>query len=545
MMVRPSVPALVVALLVTAALAAQELPEAAIDALEPELLGADVAPIELAFGAVPDLPPVPFDATTTGSAIVVAALPPVDLPPPALPREQIAGQALPVGGDEVFVSARLGAGTSNSVLGTVQVYRFGSEGPQFRIGYDQTGSDGIAGRDPGQGFFARENTIDLWLEAPTIDALGAEVNARYADLQDGLQGQGPYFSADRRTFDADVGAVWSEDERVRLAGEVEYTDRRRVLSRGDTDEQSPIETWRSFVPSVTGTLSWPRLEVGAAVDAYLGLTGVDGLSPVGGGGARLFADAVPLDGMQVRGEVGTYLRTGVGWTLPLAFELSYAPDERLSASLTSSVRHDPLDVSRLWDRYPVLDATSLASAEQWNRIIAVGGAINAAFLDGAVRTGVDVAARFHTARLEPGAFDTTTGLRSLSATAATELASELRLEFAALEGIESTLAWRAQWLDRRIGEPIHRVVLENLVAIGAVDARIDLDLPIDGDVTVPIFGGSLEYELVQDVELLIGAQDLLASALPNGRTVRGFEPSADDPLVDEGFRLDLSVRVSF
>ena len=103
----------------------------------------------------------------------------------------------------------------------------------------------------------------------------------------------------------------------------------------------------------------------------------------------------------------------------------------------------------------------------------------------------------------------------------------------------------ARWNDRMLGEAEHEITGLVRAEWERVSSELGVRFPVDGELTVPVVGTEVSYELSRGVEVRLYVRDLLGPFLDDGRTARGIEASTEDPFIEPGLQAGLAVRVSF
>jgi hypothetical protein len=549
---------LIVALTVTPRTIAQDTasaprptdPESAADGgevvVDPERVVVDVGRIEAVVGGLPALPPLEFAPPVLPPAI--AAVPEGDdIPPPTLPRETVAVIASETAEEEVFFNATLGAGSVNSVLGSINVYRLG-EGPQFRLGYDHRGSDGFNFQEPGTGFFLQQNALETWVRIGDEQPLSLEVEGRYGDVRRGLQQRPTYYSVDSRTVAGSADLTYEWSARAQAGSRVSLEDQQRVLAASAAGAVSPRESYRRVRPEVWGVLEWPRLRLEATGD-YDGL--FNSGSPVddaASAGLALAIEGVPIDGLTLGVRGATRYRFSDGAFFPVEGSLEYRGMERLGIDLSGGYAVRDRSVAELWTDYavPVVPGELAGQLPLSERVFAAGRA------EVMVQPSLLQVAAFGRWETEWNALEVTpyNGDPAIAG-----YPVELRTMERISTGVDMTVflgertrligGWLSRLEDRSLGVPEGEISATAEFEGERLAGSISGAAPLTTEQQVPLLGAEVRYRLARDVDIRLFGNDLLGPIEDEGRTARGVRPVDGDPFVQPGFEIGLDVRVSF
>ena len=508
----------------------------------PERAVAEVAPVEAAVQGMPALPELAFEEPEQNNVAVIR-LPQDELLPPEIPRETLTETAI-AGGNQIYFNATLGAGSVNSVLGNINVYRLG-EGPQFRLGYDHRGADGFNFNDPGAGFFRQTNVLDGWVRLGS-EISRLELDAGYEDERFGLQQRSPFYSVDTRIVRGGLEFTYSPETAAEAGFSLEAQDRQRVLAAGSQASDSPRENYRSVVPELWGSLEWPRFraETRARYEgSFPSNSELDSTSAVG---LSLFLEGVPLEGVVLRVQGASKYRFEDGAYFPLEGGVEYRRNPRWGIDLAGGYRVTERSPATLWQDYPVAGLWSptgqvLAMTEE----VFARGAVDISVIPGELRLGGDARwSREENAFVVAG-YDESSGLYPVATATVDRFDTEVDAVVTVTPAVDVRGGWVARWDYRRLGEAEH----EALAAVEYSDDRLSAGLsgrlPIVDEPVLPLLELDLRYDVARDVELQVSGRDLLSPLEDTGRTRRGLIGDDSDPFIEPGFELGLAVRVSF
>jgi hypothetical protein len=122
-------------------------------------------------------------------------------------------------GPAVFSTGRLGAGTSNRLLGELQVFKLGTD-PRFRLGFAHDSLDGFQSRAAGTGFDRQSNSVDAWVSVGS-DTLTVEGEVGFTGVETGLQNQSDSIAVETRTTSVTADLEYRPDPLVVVRAEVD------------------------------------------------------------------------------------------------------------------------------------------------------------------------------------------------------------------------------------------------------------------------------------------------------------------------------------
>jgi hypothetical protein len=536
-------------LAVTGGVFSQSPDTAPLEQLEPERVEAQVAPVEAALEGMPALPPLSLEETALVTAVVVDPLPPAEVAPPEIPQDAVAPVAMIPGEEQVYFNATLGGGSTNSILGSINVYRLG-EGPQFRVGYDHRGQDGFNFEAAGTGFFSQTNDLDAWVRLGGDGVVTGEVEGAYRDRRFGLQQRSPYFSQDLRSFSGNAAVTYAPSARFAMETRVAVEDSLRVLATGESGVDAERNRVSRVTPRIGAILEWPRFraELSGRYDgAFLG--GFD-LASTSDFDLTLGLEVVPFDGLTLGATASTWYRLNDGVAFPAGGYLSYRGDPWWNIDLAGGYRIDTNDPVAFWSEYPLTEVEAGSSLDidrlPPDEVYYAGGGIGVVIVPGLLELEGSLERRFHRERFVPDDFDETNRFYPYRLDRFRELESNTGLVLSLGRSIRIDIGWDGNWEDRLPG-----------TAAQQIDAGIggragDLALELRGTAPVTAEGGVLpeinvdvRYEIARDVELRVYALDLLAPGIDDGRSLRGVLPDENDPFIGAGLEVGAAVRVSF
>ena len=480
---------------------------------------------ELALGRVAIPLPAPGELVFDDSAFVV------DAP----------GRTPIVPGSSVFSTGRLGAGSSNHIVGELTLFKLGAD-PRFRLGFGYEGIDGYQLRSAGTGFFRTTNRVDGSIAAAT-DRLWFDANGSFTDRTDGLQGGTDYFSVGVRRTQADATLEYRPDPLISIASSIDGTLSTRIQSTSDSAEV-PREREYTLLPDVEA-----RFRV-AAVDLVIGASYFLRLFP---GGSLPFAhDIDATAGVDLElPVVQAMVRGGVRWdfatriAFPWSARLSVLIDDRFDTSVFGGLRIDRTRYADLWGGLPLLAVGAEDGGFRENREWFAGASARWAGPSGlAVSTEVEYT--LSDARID------VTGLTEQSVYGFVQRPlSGLRVSSRAGWRVSPTFSiqtgWTGRFIDTVTGVPTGSI--DGVLAWSDPTGRVGLSGEVSSgfypEPTMPRLGVTGSYALADGVEIDLELVDLLAPLLgERGRPA--FGPTVGDrfPFIEPGLRGSLITRIS-
>jgi len=540
---------LLLLLVVTPGAFSQSPDTAPLEQLEPERVEAQVAPVEAALQGMPPLPPIELEEESLVTTVVIDPLPPAEVAPPEIPKDAVAPMAMIPGEEQIYFNATLGGGSTNSILGSINVYRLG-EGPQFRVGYDHTGQDGFNFEAAGTGFFSQTNDLDAWLRLGGDGTVTAEFEGAYSDRRFGLQQRSPYFSQDLRGFSGDLAVSYAPSTRFAIETQIALEDSLRVLATGESDVDAERNRVSRVTPRIGAIFEWPRFraELSGRYDgAFPG--GFD-LASTSDFDLTLGLEVVPFDGVTLGATASTWYRLNDGVAFPAGGYLSYRGDPRWNFDLSGGYRIDTNDPVAFWRDYPLTEVEAGSSLDvprlPPDEVYYAGGGIGIVIVPGLLEWESSLERRFHRERLVPDDFDETERFYPYRLDRFRELESETGLVLSLGTSMRIDIGWVGHWEDRLPGTAAQQI------EAGIGGRAGDLSLGLRGTAPVTAEGGVLpeinvdvRYAIARDVEFRVYALDLLAPGIDDGRSLRGILPDEDDPFIGTGLEVGAAVRVSF
>ncbi|MFP4210858.1 MAG: hypothetical protein ACLFR8_06430 [Alkalispirochaeta sp.] len=530
-------------------LSAQSDDAAPLEQLEPERVEAQVAPVEAALEGMPPLAGIPLEDLEVGTEVVIEPLPPAEVAPPEIPQDVVTPVAMIPGEEQIYFNATLGGGSTNSILGSINVYRLG-EGPQFRVGYDHQGRDGFNFEAAGTGFFSQTNDLDAWLRLGGDGEVIGEFEGSYRDRRFGLQQLSPYFSQDLRSFSGSASASYTPSARFQMETAVAVDDSLRVLATGESGVDAERNRISSVTPRIGAILEWPRfrVELSGSYDGTF-YNGLD-LGATSDLDLTLGLEAVPLDGLTLGATASTWYRLKDGVAFPAGGYLSYRGDPRWTLDLFGGYRIDTNDPVTFWNDYPLTEVEAGTTLDRRHlppdEVYYAGGGIGIVIVPEVLEFESTLERRFHRERLVPDDFDETDQFYPFRLDRFRELESDNGLVFSFGRSVRLDVGWTGHWEDRLPGTAAQQIDAGVSGEAGDLSVEVRGSAPVTAEEGVlPMVNVDIRYDIARDVEFRVYALDLLAPGIDEGRSLRGILPDEDDPFIGTGLEVGAAVRVSF
>ncbi|MBN2444804.1 MAG: hypothetical protein JXJ04_25845 [Spirochaetales bacterium] len=453
-------------------------------------------------------------------------------------------------GDSSFIAeAILGAGSVNNILSQISFYKLGKS-PRYKLLFSHEMLDGFAFHDAGTGYNLREDSLEASLQGEH-GILETEISGNYFEKENGLQGQGNYFSNISRFID---GTALFSVKPVDVF----------TLSAGIGGSFTSMSLTGASVPEIDA--SYPPLEIVAKAtlggeynkdSITLGIESEYTYRNLPGDAAydlhRILARAyfgfeLPLTFI-VNGEVGYFYASQDLWFVPFTLNLTANPADAFSFRLSGGYKRETYDLFTVWREFEYVgfvdnftgDFRGYPDNHGWfgdgsvkfnidnNFILSLGCGISANSL--LLGYGDDL-----TPELSTGLFTLVEEENVLKAT------GELGL------GIHLT-----GWLDLNLTTKGNVLFMEDPEAwleagCEGISAREDgkfggsfsliFTTDFEKEVELPLLDVALFFKISDNIRIIGEGSDLLSPLIEDGRIIRG-------PFVSPGIRGTIKVHITF
>lgn len=446
------------------------------------------------------LPPPEFHASVGGSPNFDLTLPINDAAAPS-PRTQ----------DSVFFSeGTIGIGSMNHMLGDLTLYKVGKE-PRFSMHFYHSRRDGYQFSDPGSGFFNQVDGIEGKFSIITEPVI-ADAEGEYSARAEGLQQQSPYESVNHSLL---YGKGWlslKSGGPFMMSFGMAARSSAAVLSSDAPASAEEI----AILPTVSASLAFPRFIGRLTADyAYYVRTG-----PVDASLHRIHSFLelrLPLASrFEVGGTVGVYWFTESGFLVPFSLFLDLRPVSALELKLLGGLKSADESWYDLWTDYPLLWVGAyMPVSKSW-----YGDFIMDWYILRNLGLGTGLSYEYAIGAAAPSAeIDPLYGMYVPEQTAAHRLSMPFSLEWSPLDFLSFSLGYDAVFLGRYNFEDafLGTFAMDIASRNGMFGGNIKTAVPVTDTVQVPLVDVGVFLRPVQGVRFLLQAEDILSSAIPDGR----------------------------
>lgn len=457
-----------------------------------------------------------------------------------------------VGESSIFSNGTLGVGTMNHIVGSVSLFKLGDD-PRFRFRFSHEGIDGYNFRDPGTGYFFREDIIDGWFAASTSEEpavaggelasgeLGFDIEGAFREEEEGLQGQSDYYSVDLRFLRGGVAFGYRPEEIVLLRANVDAAVSTRLLTLANPGGggTAPREEEVLIEPAIGVTVDvGPVLVyVDAGYDLRVGVPGDYHGVRAEAGFEAAFDIPLFLDGF-----VGVDWNTANLFSVPFELGINGIIDDVFTIGARGGLDVRQSTQTEYWESFPLAAApAAFPAVRRWH-----------AGVDFSFQTGDQV---FRTAgglvfdvtenALSLGAYDPATDLYPTSRVTRNAFHPRLSVELAPSRAFSAGLEWVGTFLDLAPFEPASVLALDLGLRQpdGDFGGSLSTRWSIYAQPTIPELSLGGFWKVSEGVEFQLDFEDILAPLYPQGRLRLGNDPAAA-PFVTPGFRASLRALIA-
>jgi hypothetical protein len=439
-----------------------------------------------------------------------------------------------------FSTGIIGAGSMNHILGSVALYKLGTE-PRFRFRFSHEGIDGYGFRAPGSGFFSREDLLEGWL-AYRSDSIELETEAGFIEREQGLQGRSDFYSAALRFLSLSPAFLFRPVDFFTLTLDSEVSSGSRIMAVAS--QLIPAERQSEFYVA-------PQLDLRFAFSSFtIGLTGsygfqfVDQTYPVHRASTGIDAELILFDSLILNGSVGSMWQWDPAYRVLLPFQLgldlSVQSALRIFASGGQRVSYN--NYTGLWKDFPLL---SMSTALPPSYELFAGGGFSWSIAERVLQldAGIEFADRKNIINPELNTgFSTAAGTFSFSVDSMQSLYSDVGVKWKISDLLSFEAGWNAVFLQRSNLEAAHRLNASfGLVPQDeAYGVSIDAVTKLEGEpmlLLLPNLNASGFVKITDGVRLDLEIKDILSPFLGSGRPGYG-------PFIEPGFRAILKTQIS-
>lgn len=450
-----------------------------------------------------------------------------------------------VGESSFFADGVLGTGSNYHILGSLSLYKLGAD-PRFRFEFAHESIDGYQFKSPGSGYFQREDTIEGWVTSALAQRLSFEAEGKFADREEGLQGNQTYYSAGHRFLSGRTDVRFAAGNRFDVGLGVGAGLTERILTIKAEDEDPPRDDEVFVSPRLWLAYNRPRAVYRLDGQYELRTFSGDELDTVQSLGASLGAEFGLTDSLFADARVGLHWDVGDDLFVPFRLGLTANIDDELTLGAAGGYRVQPQRYFDLWQRVPMLDFASLAGSPPLPESAWYGGA-NLSWITLGRRLTVDAAVELalRSNALEVRPFDGTENVFPYRQTALTTLAPQLGLTWR-WRFLELGAGWEASLIDRTVldAAQTYTVSAQAVHASERFGANLESRMELFDELVVPRLGAGAFFKVTQGVQFVMELRDLLAPGMPDGRPQVGDSVSDAYPFIEPGLRVIIKAQVS-
>ncbi len=469
---------------------------------------------------------------------VASALRLSEPPVPPLPESILHPQASEEGAGKVSDSSLVtqgvfGAGSMNSLLGSLSLFRTG-EKDSLRLRFSHEGSDGWDFRAPGTGYSGREENLDG--RAVFRGASGETVaEGNFTEREVGLQGKAAAVSAVSRFFDAGFSSTYRPGEDFTLHGAFSGAAASRlyslpagtVLSREDAE----------YSLRGNAKVRYGTERAGIYADGGWSYRAVPDYGRLPGNrlDAGLGAEYSPADGWNLEGKTGAAWNDEDGAFFPFRIDVSGTAGDSVSFSVRGGRKAEEWRYFDLWKEEALLALVNgLADGRTWY----CGASVEARAVLGLFSVKLAFDAEYRENALVAGDFVSGDAAFPVTQDDLASFPLSLEIRSSPRPGLTFAGSWRYIPGERALFEPLHegRISLDFAPQKGSYGLNCSGAWSSGND--LPEIGLRGFLRPLEGLEFSLSFEDLLAPLLTDGRT-------RHDPFVDKGFRVTLKTLLSF
>jgi hypothetical protein len=500
-----------------------EIAEVELDTVAAELPGA--GPVEL-----PDVQtPLPAEGE------LPVADRPLELPSPTGPGMQAEDDD---GGEaSLFSRGVLGAGSMNHILGSISLYRVGTD-PRLRFEFSHEGYDGYQFEEPGTGFFYTENIIEGWV-AGSGSTTEFEVETRFRDREEGLQENPDFYSVRHRLLGGSGSFSVRPADRLTIGTNVEASRADRIFTVKASD--TARRNGEFFIhPQTRAELQAGDFTGGVELDYDFSALGGE-IQQLARG--SLFGELGLAGSWFLDGKVGGFWNTEDLWLMPFELGISGSISDVLSISARGGFEVERQRLRDLWQEVSLLETPQrpLAPEQSFFGTTRLTWKISGDSLT----ADSTVTARYSLNGIDIEPYDQASDVyplrREERLSVMPNLALNWRVNAFRLRGSWEGHLWeKPRWMPRQsFGGSV-----EYRHSSQRYGVRMSSELPVYEELIGPRLGVQGFFDIVEGVRLVTELEDVLAPLLPDGRPRIGSTVNEDFPYIQPGFRLIVKTEIS-
>ena len=448
------------------------------------------------------------------------------------------------GESSFFADGVLGTGSNYHILGALSLYKLGAD-PRFRFEFSHESIDGYQFKDPGSGFFQREDTIEGWISSGIAQRMQVEAEGRFLDREEGLQGNRDFYSVGHRYLYGSTELRYAVGDRFDIGLGADGGLSERILTVKD-DADPPREDEAYLRPALWFAYSRPRSTYRLDGEYELRTFSDDNFDTLNSLSASLSADLTLSDQLFADSALGVYWVGDDELLFPFRVGLGANLDDQLSLGVSAGYRVRPQRFSDLWQRAPMIDFNSLTDRQPKPERAWFGRA-NMALTTVERRLTLEAAAEYalRSNAIDLLAFDAQENRFPYGQTSLTTLSPQLGLTWR-WRFLELGAGWEAALIDRSVLDAAqsYRASADAVHLSQRFGAGINSRMDVYDEPVVPRLGAGAFFKVSEGVQFEMELRDLLAPGMPDGRPQIGGSVSDGYPFIEPGLRLIVKAQVS-
>lgn len=442
----------------------------------------------------------------------------------------------------IFSDGMVGVGSMNHILGSISIYKLGTE-PRFSLQFSHEGLDGFARRNPGEGFFLREDSLSgsLTLRDGTFQT---NAEASFREREFGLQQMSARFgSATHRFIDGSSLFTLRPSDVLRLSGSLEAGATNMLLTLRNSDDPGG-NTFSEYAvsPVLEAVFEYPAYSFG-----FLGTYGFRTLADQAGssvhrgalGGSFDLEFSIPL---YLEGGIGVYWNSVSDLHIPFDLGLTARYRDVLSVFVKGGYAVEEQSFTSLWGTIPLIDVTTGAQPLRDAAEFFVEGGFGWLLMNGMSLEGrLGFKDQTNAVSVRFDRFDPETGLFAWESGSFLRLAASLAFSWEWRDTLSFGLRYSGEFLEHPAQVPDHSFSLNaDLVsASGRFGGSLGTALELYSASAVPELDLGGFFRLSDGVRFSLEAKDLFSVFLEHGRKYYG-----DSEYTSPGFHLTLKTQIS-
>jgi hypothetical protein len=446
-------------------------------------------------------------------------------------------------GPSVFSTGRLGAGSSNRILGELSIYKLGAD-PRFRLGFAHEGLDGYGANLAGTGFHAFTNTIDAWLSIQS-DILALETEAAFVEQEKGLQNQSEYNSVAARATDLTAELVYTPDPLITITGDLDAGMATRLQTTTSAADPPRVQEY-ILTPAAEARIDIRAVDLIFRSSYFLRLL-AGGALPTQQDLDFTAGFEASLPWMVLGGYAGVHWDFASGLEYPWYLSVRSLIGDALEIGASGGYRVERTRLLDLWGLEPLLAVgDSDGAAELVNNSIwyAQADARWTGFSGLSLRSEIEFSAE--SAALDIQAYDTVADEFPYLQRSLMSLRPSVQGAWQPSPVWQFEAGWSGQFIDRTVVQP--GGVLEGAVRFsgrsGVFRADLDVATELYPEPSVPWIGLAGTVTAGEGVEVVVELSDLLSPLMDVGRPTHGAVVTADYPFIEPGFVATIFARIT-